>query len=135
MFWRDRQVGWFGKQLEENIKALRDGDRSRISRILCVFSENNNQSKLMAAKVLRETLDSLSFDDIVRVDEQIRQSTSMEWSINWRDLNINDFFTAQMDEQDKRALTIFASFNPNGFIRERAVKLMQDYNGTLPYIM
>jgi hypothetical protein len=90
MFLRGRQVGWFGKQLEENIKALRSGDRSRISRILCVFSENNNQSKLMAAKVLRETLDSLSFDDIVRVDEQIRQSTSMEWSINWRNLNIND---------------------------------------------
>ena len=135
MFRRNKQVGWFGKQLEENIKALRDGDRSRISWILCVFSENHDQSKLMAAKVLRETLDSLSFDDIVRVDEQIRQTTSMEWSINWRDLNINNFFTTQMDEQDKRALTIFASFNPNGFIRERAVKLMQNYDGTLPYII
>ena len=81
MFRRNKQVGWFGKQLEENIKALRDGDRSRISWILCVFSENHDQSKLMAAKVLRETLDSLSFDDIVRVDEQIRQTTSMEKSL------------------------------------------------------
>ena len=40
-----------------------------------------------------------------------------------------------MDEQDKRALIVFASFNPNGFIREKAVKLMQDFDATLPYIL
>jgi hypothetical protein len=132
---RGKNLGWFGKQLEENIKALREGDRSRIPWIICVFAEQHEQSKLMAAKILRETLDILSFDEIVRIDEQMRQTTSMEWSINWRELNINSFFTSQMDVQDRRALTIFASFNPNGFIRERAVKLMRDYDGTLPYIL
>ena len=127
--------GWFGKDLEENIRALREGDQSRIPWILCVFAEHHDQSKLMAAKALRETLDSLSFDGIVRIDAQIRQTTSMEWSINWCDLNISNFFTPQMDAQDKRALTIFASFNPNGFIREQAVKLLQSHDGTLPFIM
>jgi len=130
-----KNLGWFGKQLEENIKALREGDQSRISWILCVFAEHHDQSKIIAAKVLREILDSLSFDEIVRIDGQIRQTTSMEWSIDWRELNINSFFTSQMDAQDRRALTVFASFNPNGFIRERAVKLMQEFDGTLPYII
>ena len=137
MFWhdKDKKPGWFGKQLEENIKALRDGDRSRIPWIFCIFAENHEKSKVIAAKALRETLDNLSFEELVRTDEQMRQTTSMEWSINWRELNINDFFTSQMEEQDKRALAVFASFNPSGFIRERAVKLMQDYDGTLPYIL
>jgi len=137
MFWRkkDKHPGWFGKQLEDNIKALRDGDLSRIPWILCVFAERHDQSKLIAAKVLHETLDKLSFEEVIRVDEQIRQTTSMEWSINWRELDINNFFTSLMDEQNKRAVTVFASFNPNGFIRERAVRLMRDYDGTLPYII
>ncbi len=137
MFWnrKDKQLGWYGKQLEENIKALRNGERSRISWIFCVFAEKHEQSKIIAAKVLRETLDNLSFDEVINIDEQMRQTTSIEWSINWCELNINNFFTSKMDEQDKRVITIFASFNPNGFIRERAVKLMQDYHGTLPYIL
>ena len=130
-----KHLGWFGKQLEENIYALNEGDRSRIPWIFCVFAEHHNQAKTKAVKALRETLEGLSFDETVRVDEQIRQTTSMEWSIDWRKLSINDFFTSQMDTHDKRALTIFASFNPNGFIRERAVELMQGYNGTLPYII
>ncbi|MCL1982176.1 MAG: hypothetical protein FWG53_03650 [Clostridiales bacterium] len=134
MFWKQKP-GWFGNQLDKNIEALYCGDLSRIPWIYCVFAENHEPSKLTAAKALRDILDSLSFDDIVRVDEQMRQTTSMEWSINWRDLNFNNFFTSQMDIQDKRALTVFASFNPSGFIREQAVKLMQNYDGTLPYII
>ena len=101
---KDQQPGWFGKQLEENVKALREGDQSRIPWILCVFAEHHDQPKLTAAKVLREMLDNMSFDEIVRVDEQIRQTTSMEWSINWRELNINNFFTHQMDARDRRAI-------------------------------
>lgn len=108
MFWnrKDKQPGWYGKKLEENIKALQNGERRRISWIFCVFAEKHEQSKLIAAKVLRETLDNLSFDEVIHIDEQMRQTTSIEWGINWRELNINNFFTSKMDEQDKRAVTV-----------------------------
>ena len=126
---------WHKKQLEENIRALRQGDKSRIAWILCVFAENHEQSKLVAARALREALDTLSYSEIVCLDKQIRQTTSMEWDINWRELNISSFFTTHMDTQEKRALVVFSSFNPNGYIREQAVKLMQDYDKTLPFII
>ena len=141
MFWRKKHLqtdsvpGWFGKQLEENIRALRQGDKIRIAWILCVFTENHEQSRLLAARALRDTLDTLSFNEIVCIDRQIRQTTSMEWSIDWCGLDVNSFFTSQMDTQDKRALIVFSSFNPNGYIREQAVKAMQDYDMTLPFII
>jgi hypothetical protein len=65
----------------------------------------------------------------------MRQITSMEYIINWRDLDINDFFTPQMNVAERRAVIIFASFNPNGYIREKSVRLMKDIDGALPYIM
>ena len=134
MFWITKP-GWYGKYLDKNITALLEGDISNIPWIFCVFSEKHNPSKLAAAKALNEILGTLSFNDIVRIDEQMRQTTSMEWSINWREYRLNDFFTLQMSKDERRAVSIFASFNPNGFIREKAVNVMSILDGTLPYII
>jgi hypothetical protein len=40
-----------------------------------------------------------------------------------------------MNITERRAVTIFASFHPDGFIREKAVHMMKDLDGTLPYII
>ncbi|MCL1913528.1 MAG: hypothetical protein FWG10_06580 [Eubacteriaceae bacterium] len=38
-----------------------------------------------------------------------------------------------MGTEEIRAVVVFASFNPNGFIRERAVKFMKECRNTLPF--
>ena len=134
MFWKKKR-GWFGEHLEENIKALNEGDLRRLPWIFCVFSEENSQSKLLAAKALNNVLKSFEFDDIIRIDMQMRQTTSMEWSINWREQKIGNFFTSTMNIEERKSVLIFASFNANGFIRERAVQMMGDHDGSLPYII
>ena len=58
---------------------------------------------------------------------------TQEWSINWRNYSLDNLFSSDMNEAERRAVIIFASFSPNGFIRERAVRLMKDYPGTLPF--
>ena len=88
-----------------------------------------------ASRALNDSLDRLQFDDIVRVDAQMRQATSMEWFIDWQKLTIEDLLTPDMSAAERRAVLIFASFNPNGFIREQAVRMLAHYIGTLPYIM
>lgn len=134
MFWNKKQ-GWFGKQLETNIKALNEGDFSRIPWIFCVFAEQHVISKQTAAQALEGALRNVTFDDIIRIDTQMRQTTSMEWNINWRKYKIEDFFTSKMSVAERRAIIIFASFNPNGYIREKAVVMMKVYDNTLPYII
>ncbi|MEL7649705.1 MAG: hypothetical protein AAGU76_16540 [Sedimentibacter sp.] len=134
MFWKKKR-GWFGEHLEENIKALNEGDLRRLPWIFCVFSEEDSQSKLLAAKALNNVLKSFDFDDIIRIDMQMRQTTSMEWNINWREQKIGNFFTSTMNIEERKSVLIFASFNANGFIRERAVQMMGDYDGSLPYII
>ena len=134
MFWnKNNKPSWFGSKLNEYESALQSGDYSTIPWIFCVLSENHTVAKTVAAKQLRAALDKLSFDELIRIDEQMRQTTSMEWSINWRNYSLDKFFTPEMGEPERRAVVVFASFNPNGFIRERAVRLMKDYPGTLPF--
>ena len=69
--------GWFGSKLNDSEIALQSGDYSAIPRIFCVFSEDHAPSKVRAAILLRDVLDRLTFDELVRIDEQIRQTTSM----------------------------------------------------------
>ena len=127
MFWNKNQ-GWFGKQLDENIRALNNGDLSKIPWVFCVFSESHSPSKVSASIALRDTLSKLQFSDIIRIDEQMRQTTSMEWNINWCKLKVENFLTPAMNINDRRAVIVFASFNPNGFIREQAVRMMSEYS-------
>lgn len=134
MFWKNKQ-GWFGQQLKKNIQALEQGDYSRIPWIFCVLTEQHIESKLIAAQSLARVLANLDYDDIVSIDGQMRQTTSMEWSIDWHKKRIEDLFNTKMSVVERRAIIIFASFNPNGFIREKAVMMMKDYDNTLPFII
>ena len=127
--------GWYGSMLEENIKKLYAGDSSRIPWIFCVFAEKYIPAKKAAAKALHDILGALSFNDIIRIDGQMRQTTSIEWSINWRNFKLNDFYTKGMSYDERRAICIFASFNPNGYIRENAVQEMKIFDNTLSYII
>jgi hypothetical protein len=134
MFWRSKPH-LYGEQLKKHLKLLEEGDTRAIPWLFCIFAGKHDPFKAIVAKALCAVLDNLTFDEVVRVDEQMRQTTSMEWFIDWRMVSVESFFTHKMNDSDRCAVTVFASFNPNGFIRERAVKMMKDYSGTLPYII
>jgi hypothetical protein len=134
LFWNKKQ-GWYGKQLDDNIKRLADGYFSKAPWVFCVLAEKHAPSKLSAAKALCEALEKSEFDDIIRIDRLMRLLRQMERSIDWRKLKIEKLFTSAMNADERRAVIVFASFNPDGFIREQAVRLMAEQAGTLPYII
>ena len=103
-------------------------------RIFCVFAEQSDAAKRRAAGYLAEVLRDADFDKVCRLDREMRDRTSIDWSFNWKELPIDSFFTSDMTEEEKSAVVIFASFHPNGFLRERAVRGLASRQGTLPYI-
>lgn len=129
------KLGLYSSHLKNYIKTLNDGDLSVLACIFCTFAENSKESKLKAAKALASVINKWSFEDVCRIDVQMRQTTSMEWSINWRVLHVQDFVTTRMSADEERAVFTFASFNPNGYIRQQAVELLTIYESTLPAII
>ena len=123
------------KYFEENVRALGYGDVKSIPPVFCALAEGQAQTKRIAAKALNGILSTLQFDDVVRVDKQMRETSSMEWFINWRRVKIDDLLDDSMSANERRAIVIFASFNPNGFIREQAVKMLSDYYMSLHFII
>jgi len=130
-----REIGWFSQRLEENIERLNDGDIKSIPWIFCVLAEDSDILKRRAAKVLSNILENINFSQICQVDIQMRQTTSTGWNIRWDKYKVENFFVRKMTVDEKRAILIFSSFHPNGYIREQAVKLLYPYDLTLPYLI
>lgn len=130
-----RDLQYFSSNLNGYIEGLDAGELRMIPKIFCVFSERSRKHKNKAARVLVTFLKNASFDQIARVDAQMRQTTSMEWSIDWRTKTIKDFVTLKMSREEVRAVVIFSSFNPNGYIRQKAMEQLCSYESTLPYMM
>jgi len=134
MFMRHDQQ-YYSSNLDGYIVKLNAGERRVISQIYCVLGENSPEDKGRAARVLAGVLKNLSLDDILRVDQMMRETTSMEWFIDWRKLHIEDLVTTQMSREEIRTVAVFSTFNPNGFIRQRAVEALVSFESTLPFIM
>ncbi|MDL2318630.1 hypothetical protein LJC74_06100 [Eubacteriales bacterium OttesenSCG-928-A19] len=126
---------YYSARLDEHIRLLQDGKHRAIPWIFCIFTGNDDTAKLKASKTLYAALVDFSFDDIVKIDRQMRDTTSMEWSINWRLYDIDSFFTPDMDEEERKAVVVFSSFNPNGYIREKAIRMLAELDCTLPFIL
>lgn len=129
-----KKQSFFSSNLDSYIKDLHSGDFSALPKIFCIFAENIPNQKLKASQVLNEFLILSSFEDICKIDIQMRRATSIEWNIDWQTLKVENFITKQMSIEEQRAVLIFSSFNPNGYIRQQALKLLVFYEETLPYI-
>ena len=126
---------YYSQQFEDNLAAIKNEDYNYIPVLFCVFAEHTNSYKYQAAFELNKILNKLTITEIVKIDKQMRQRTSMEWSIDWNKQKINNFMTKQMSDELRRAVLAFASCNPNGHIREQAVKALANYKDTLPFIL
>jgi hypothetical protein len=83
MFWNKKgKAGWRGSKLNEYGMMLQTDDYSVIPWIFCALAENCSTSKTAAARMLSNALDKLTFDNLASIDRQMRQTTSMEWSVN-----------------------------------------------------
>lgn len=131
----NKKLNFYSSHLDSYIEHLKKGDLGYLPWIFCVFAEDSDKHKLKAAQALNEFLNELSFDELCQTDIRMRETTSVEWSINWRALNIKKFITNQMSENEKRTVFIFASFNPNGYIREEAINALVTHNESLLFIL
>ncbi len=116
------------------MKYLKNGNTLYLKYIFCVFAESSKKHKLTAAKVIAEYLDTLSVDELWRAEKQMRDASSIEWSIDWRKYKLKNIILPQMAANEAWAVTAFASFCSNGYMREDAVKALVQYENSLPII-
>ena len=111
----------YGDYLAEYIGHVEAGELSFVPWVYCALAQGTDKQKEAAAQTLAEVLAGLNADGLVDMDLRMRETTSMEWSIDWRARRIEDFFAENLSPEACRAVLVFSTFHPNGYIREQAV--------------
>ncbi len=135
MFFQKSKQGFYTTHLEEYMQKVRSGERSYLPYVFGVFGEQDKASQRIAAQFLDAELKKFSFDNIVRTDRQMREKTSIEWFISWGQIDPKAFLSLAISDDEKKAVLVFASFHPNGYLREKAVLLLAGCWRSLPFIL
>lgn len=125
----------YGDYLVEYIGHVEAGELSFVPWVYCALSQGTDKQKAVAAQTLAQVLAGLNADGLVAMDLRMRETTSMEWSIDWRARRIEDFFAENLSPEACRAVLVFSTFHPNGYIREQAVAALRADSKALPAVL
>lgn len=125
----------YGDYLAEYIGHVKEGELAFVPWVYCALAQGTDKQKESAACTLAEVLAGLSLDGLVRMDLRMRETTSMEWSIHWRTLRLEDLFAKNQSLEACRAVLVFSTFHPDGYIREQAVAALGTHPQALPAVL
>lgn len=121
--------------LAEAIGRLEEKDISCLHTVYCVLAADDRELTRRGGRAMRKALETFTTEQMIRLSERFRQYTSLEWSIDWRNLDIRSRKGWFESEQDYVCVLILGSFHPNGYYRETCLGEMSGYPGTLPYLI
>lgn len=117
------------------VQKLRDGDKSYIHIVYSAFAFGDKDLTRVAGSVIRMHLEEYSMNQMIKLSESFRQYTSLEWSIEWRNVCLKDIISSFEQEKDYIYSLILGSFHPNGYFREKCIIELSKYQDTLAYIV
>lgn len=114
---------------DELAKLEKRNDLSHISNVYwCLLSEDILLKK-RTIMVLTSIMKQLTNKNYICLDKMFREKTSMNWSYDWKNQQIEQLFLPTTTIDEKILLTGLSSFHPNGYFREKAVDELIKYEG------
>lgn len=130
-----RKEKTYGDYLADYIGHVKAGELAFVPWVYCALARGTDQQKAAAAQTLAEVLAGLNADGLVAMDLRMRETTSVEWSMDWRALRLEDLFARDLSPEECRAVLVFSTFHPNGYIREQAVAALGTDSQVLPAVL
>lgn len=125
---------WQGS-VREAIAGLEEGDGSCLHIAYCSLGLGDKMLIRNSGQAIRSFLKNLDMQQMIRLSENFRQYTSLDWVISWEKINPAKYKNVFESETDYIYMLILGSFHPNGYYRERCVREMAGCPGTLPYLI
>lgn len=125
----------YSERWENNFsKVLNDfnsGKENLLPTIYCYLTSSNVKTVAQAAHAIAEYMNMQDFSGICRLGDRFRETTSMEWSIDWKNFDIKSIRTE--NAEDRLWFLRLGTFHPNGYYREKCIREIKDDRAFLPY--
>lgn len=119
---------------------LKDMDKYELTRIPAIFVlllTSSDKLKSRTANVLAKYVTELNMNELTKLDALFRERTTLDWSIDWRNEHPESLLLPNMTEEQRVVILGLCSFHPNGYFREKAVALLDQYSSgkEWPYLL
>lgn len=123
------------RQILENLSKNRELHNLRF--IYWILLDKHLNLRKETAKALLTLINDIPTKRLAYIDAQCRETTSLEWSFEWKKAHAEDFIDESMSEDEKTVVLGIVSFHPNGYLREKAIKKLAELgnNRALPFIL
>ena len=121
--------------LSQNIEKLQQKDSRFLAGAYCTFVYGDRELVMRAGTAIRELLETYPMQQMISLSERFRQTTSLDWLIDWEKQDLQFIRKQFAEEMDYFYALILGTFHPNGYFRETCVLELADYPGSLPYLI
>lgn len=94
MFWgkyeKERLKRTYHAKLSQAISRLEKMDMSSLSQVYCAVATEDRKLVQSGGRAIGMVMEHMTMKQVIRLSEHFRQYTSMEWSIDWKELDIRE---------------------------------------------
>lgn len=130
-----RSVKEYRPHLIEAIINVKQGDESYLLDAYTALFTRDKELIETSVDAIGRLLSGYTMSKMIRLSENFRELTSLEWSIDWKKIQISSLRGQLNSLPDYVWILILSSFHPNGYVREQSLSEMVHYPHTLPYLI
>lgn len=109
-------------------EELRQGKQNYLPVLYQALVAEDKETIRFVAREIAQYMQSLNAGQIIRLDEQFRTYTSLEWRISWEKVDVDLLEKNIRNKEDFLWCMRVGTFHPNGFFREKCIrKLATDW--------
>ena len=100
-------------------EELRQGKQNYLPVLYQALVAEDKETIRFVAREIAQYMQSLNAGQIIRLDEQFRTYTSLEWRISWEKVDVDLLEKNIRNKEDFLWCMRVGTFHPNGFFREK----------------
>lgn len=125
----------YREQTENAVRNLYEGRQNYLAIVYQAFALGDSGSIELAAEAVGTVMNGMDAAQIMRLDEQFRQYTSMEWLIDWKEVSLTAIKDKVKSREDYLWVVRLGTFHPNGFFRQKCLEELGKDPESLPYLL
>lgn len=118
----------------QQISRLEAGVESALAVLYPALLSRDEQLVNSAAEAIYAYVENLDATKIIKLSLRFREYTSMEWSVEWKNVSPPDIRETVLNENAYLSILRLGTFHPNGYFREKCMLALKDDETSLPYI-
>ena len=119
------------QQYEEELYS---GNKNAIILLYTMLVCHDSQIVSQAAKDIYSYWNHMNTQGIIRFSEIFRDYTSVNWFIDWKNVDLSDLENSIGDKEIFKEIIRIGTFHPNGYFREKCIKYLKNDIASIGYI-